>query len=73
MLQILIDKLKWMSNGVFLELFALGQCLPGPSSTQVSFALGTVKKGVLGGCEASRHEAWMHGRGACKARACTAS
>lgn len=33
---------------VFAELFSLGQCLPGPTSTQVSFAIGTVKKGVLG-------------------------
>ncbi|KAJ9527912.1 hypothetical protein QJQ45_005640 [Haematococcus lacustris] len=45
----LVEKLKWMSNGVFMELFALGSCLPGPTSTQVSFAMGTVRKGVLGG------------------------
>eukprot|EP00199_Chlamydomonas_sp_CCMP681_P001026 CAMPEP_0119109864 /NCGR_PEP_ID=MMETSP1180-20130426/24373_1 /TAXON_ID=3052 ORGANISM="Chlamydomonas cf sp, Strain CCMP681" /NCGR_SAMPLE_ID=MMETSP1180 /ASSEMBLY_ACC=CAM_ASM_000741 /LENGTH=522 /DNA_ID=CAMNT_0007095877 /DNA_START=95 /DNA_END=1660 /DNA_ORIENTATION=- len=45
----LVEKLRWMSTEVFLELFALGQCLPGPSSTQVSFAMGTVRKGVLGG------------------------
>ena len=25
------------------------QCLPGPSSTQMSFALGATQKGVLGG------------------------
>lgn len=37
-----------MSEQLYLELFALGGCLPGPTSTQVSFALGTVKKGVLG-------------------------
>eukprot|EP00798_Chlamydomonas_sp_ICE-L_P024333 gene24333-9949_t len=45
----LVEKLGWMPSEVFMELFALGQCLPGPSSTQVSFALGIVKKGVLGG------------------------
>lgn len=45
----LVDKLKWMSTAVFVELFALGQCLPGPTSTQVSFALGMVKKGWPGG------------------------
>eukprot|EP00798_Chlamydomonas_sp_ICE-L_P000909 gene910-5229_t len=45
----LIEKLGWMPGEVFMELFALGQCLPGPSSGQVSFAVGIVKKGVLGG------------------------
>ncbi|GLI64225.1 hypothetical protein VaNZ11_007423 [Volvox africanus] len=44
-----VERYKWMSLGVFTELFALGQCLPGPTSTQVSFAIGTVKRGVLGG------------------------
>ncbi|GIL47404.1 hypothetical protein Vafri_4228 [Volvox africanus] len=44
-----VERYKWMSLQVFTELFALGQCLPGPTSTQVSFAMGTVKKGVLGG------------------------
>ena len=29
------DNLNWMSTGLFMELFALGQCLPGPTSTQV--------------------------------------
>ncbi len=37
-----------MSHAVYMELFALGSCLPGPTSTQVSFAIGTVRKGVLG-------------------------
>lgn len=32
-----------------MELFALAACLPGPTSTQVSFALGAVKKGISGG------------------------
>ncbi|KAK9816680.1 hypothetical protein WJX72_003596 [[Myrmecia] bisecta] len=44
-----VDKLKWMSNTVFLELLALSQCMPGPSSTQVSFAIGVVKRGIPGG------------------------
>ncbi len=43
-----VERYKWMSLQVFTELFSLGQCLPGPTSTQVSFAMGTVKKGVLG-------------------------
>lgn len=37
-----------MSDEVYGELFALGQCMPGPTSTQVSFAIGVIKKGVRG-------------------------
>lgn len=48
-MQTFIQKLKWMSESVFMELFALGACLPGPTSTQVSFALGAVKRGIPGG------------------------
>lgn len=44
-----IQKHGWMSATVFTELFALCSCLPGPTSTQVSFALGAVKKGISGG------------------------
>eukprot|EP00882_Tetradesmus_deserticola_P027131 GHRQ01029998.1.p1 GENE.GHRQ01029998.1~~GHRQ01029998.1.p1 ORF type:complete len:187 (+),score=69.32 GHRQ01029998.1:572-1132(+) len=44
----LVEKLHWMSDEVYGELFALGQFLPGPTSTQVSFAVGIVKKGVTG-------------------------
>ncbi|CAK0787139.1 hypothetical protein CVIRNUC_010355 [Coccomyxa viridis] len=47
--KIFVERLKWMSASVYLELLALSQCLPGPTSTQVSFALGVVQKGVLGG------------------------
>lgn len=50
--QTFVERLHWMSSQVFMELFSLGQCLPGPTSTQVSFAMGTVKKGVLGECKA---------------------
>jgi len=39
----------WMSPGVFSELLALGQCLPGPTSTQMSFAMGITQRGTLGG------------------------
>jgi chromate transporter len=44
-----VEKLNWMSNEVYGELFALGQCMPGPTSTQVSFAIGIIKKGAPGG------------------------
>lgn len=47
--KVFVETLKWMPMEVFTELFAVCQCLPGPSSTQMSFALGTTKKGVPGG------------------------
>ncbi|XRA99064.1 chromate ion transporter [Pycnococcus provasolii] len=40
---------KWMTEAIYAELLALGQCLPGPTSTQVSFALGVTQRGVSGG------------------------
>ena len=47
--QTFVQQARWMSEMVFLELFALSSCLPGPTSTQVSFALGAVKRGISGG------------------------
>ena len=47
--QVFVTKLRWITTTVFLELLALAQCLPGPTSTQVSFALGVVQKGITGG------------------------
>ncbi|CAL5229349.1 g12659 [Coccomyxa viridis] len=47
--KVFVEKHRWISSTVFLELLALSQCLPGPTSTQVSFALGVVQKGVSGG------------------------
>jgi len=38
-----------MSTDVYAEIFALAQCIPGPASTQVSFAAGIIKKGATGG------------------------
>lgn len=47
--KVLVERLKWLTGSVYLELLALCQCLPGPTSTQLSFALGTTQQGVLGG------------------------
>lgn len=44
-----VEKMQWMSASVFAELLAICQCLPGPTSTQVSFAIGVVQQGTLGG------------------------
>lgn len=48
-MQTLVERARWMSGGVFVELFALCSCLPGPTSTQVAYAIGAVKQGLLGG------------------------
>ncbi len=40
---------RWVSLRVFNEILSLGQCLPGPTTTQMSFAIGAVKKGITGG------------------------
>lgn len=45
----LVEKRRWLGTCAFAELIALGQCLPGPTSTQVSFALGVTRAGILGG------------------------
>lgn len=47
--QVLVERLRWVSGSVYLELLALCQCLPGPTSTQLSFAMGNTQQGVLGG------------------------
>lgn len=47
--KLFVDRLRWCSYLVFTELLMLGQCMPGPTSTQMGFALGVLKKGLLGG------------------------
>lgn len=44
-----VDQYKWLSSDRFAELFAMANCLPGPSSTQVGFAIGITQGGVIGG------------------------
>lgn len=50
-----MEKLKWFNHAIFLEVLALCQCMPGPTSTQVSFAMGTFKQGTLGERPAPPH------------------
>lgn len=47
--KLFVEKLKWCTALVFTELFMLGQCMPGPTSTQMGFSLGVLKKGLSGG------------------------
>eukprot|EP00386_Alphamonas_edax_P008476 GDKI01027769.1.p1 GENE.GDKI01027769.1~~GDKI01027769.1.p1 ORF type:complete len:466 (-),score=96.26 GDKI01027769.1:17-1387(-) len=44
-----VERKKWVSDKLFAELLGLGHCLPGPTSTQMSFALGITQRGVWGG------------------------
>ncbi len=53
-----MEKLGWLTSTVFLELLGLSQCLPGPTSTQVSFAIGVVQKGVTGGLMTGEASPW---------------
>ena len=46
---LLSDETKWMEEDAFMELFALGQGLPGPSSTQLVISTAATHGGALGG------------------------
>ncbi|WP_299344164.1 chromate efflux transporter [uncultured Maritalea sp.] len=47
-----VTKRKWLSESAYADLVALCQFLPGPSSSQVGFALGLQRGGLLGGLAA---------------------
>lgn len=44
-----VDRLKWLDEAAYGRLVALSQFLPGPSSSQVGFAIGFQRAGVAGG------------------------
>lgn len=44
----LVARRRWVSESQYAELVALCQFLPGPTSSQVGFALGLVRGGFLG-------------------------
>lgn len=44
----LVERRRWIDDRAFAELVALCQFLPGPSSSQVGFALGLIRAGPLG-------------------------
>lgn len=48
----LVAKRRWCEEDTFAEIIALAQSLPGPSSSQVCFALGILRAGWLGGIAA---------------------
>lgn len=43
---------RWADEGTFADVVALSQFLPGPSSSQVAFAIGLSRGGLLGGLAA---------------------
>ncbi|WP_404342119.1 chromate efflux transporter [Pseudoalteromonas mariniglutinosa] len=47
-----VDNLQWLSQQRYGQLISLSQALPGPGSSQVSFAIGVEKAGVSGGVAA---------------------
>lgn len=48
-----VHKRRWLDDAAYGDLVALCQFLPGPASSQVVFALGTLRAGWLGGLLAS--------------------
>ncbi|KAK0547022.1 hypothetical protein OC845_004309 [Tilletia horrida] len=44
-----VDRLKWVDSSVFIDLFTLGNALPGPGSTQLAFSIAIVRNGSLAG------------------------
>lgn len=62
--QLFVERYRWLTSGIFVELLALGQCLPGPTSTQMAFAIGVSKKGVTGGLTSgATYATAVHARG----------
>ena len=47
-----VEKRKWLDDGAYADLVTLCNFLPGPSSSQVGIALGTLKAGLPGGLAA---------------------
>ncbi|MBX9471783.1 MAG: chromate efflux transporter [Chryseoglobus sp.] len=48
----LVVRRRWISEQGYADLVALAQFLPGPASSQVGFALGLQRAGILGGLAA---------------------
>lgn len=44
-----VEKRKWLDDSAYTDLVALCNFLPGPASSQIGIALGTLKSGIPGG------------------------
>jgi chromate transporter len=49
----LVDRRRWLDDAHYVDLVALCQFLPGPASSQVVFALGMLRAGLVGALVAS--------------------
>ena len=47
--RVFVEQRQWLSDSEYSQLIALSQFLPGPGSSQVGFAIGLKKLGLLGG------------------------
>ena len=47
-----VKKHQWLTDEEYAQFVALSQFLPGPGSSQVGFAIGYKKGGIIGGCMA---------------------
>lgn len=45
-----VQRLSWLSEKEYADIVALSQFLPGPGSSQVGFAIGYHRLGVIGAC-----------------------
>lgn len=45
-----VEKLKWLDDQEYGQIVALSQFIPGPGSSQVGFAIGYKKHGLIGAC-----------------------
>lgn len=48
-----VDRRRWLTDAHYVDLVALCQFLPGPASSQVVFAVGMLRAGLLGALVAS--------------------
>jgi chromate transporter len=48
-----VENRKWLDDRAYADLVALCQLLPGPASSQVVFAIGLLRAGIIGGLIAS--------------------
>jgi len=47
-----VDRRQWLDQGTFADLTSLCQLLPGPASSELGIAIGTLRAGHLGGLAA---------------------
>ena len=50
--EIFVTRRKWVTQSHFADLVALSHFLPGPSSSQVGYAIGVERAGIIGGLAA---------------------